>query len=450
MSRPPLPPFNETTAIEKVRLAEDGWNTRDPAKVALAYTPDSQWRNRAEFFSGREAIQAFLTRKWNRELDYRLIKELWTFAGNRIAVRFAYEYHDDSNHWFRAYGNENWEFVEDGLMRRRIASINEHPITEADRKYHWPLGRRPDDYPSLSQLWLLTFRRATSIIGRAGSFACTASPTASGRSSPQKVGVPKSESSKSLGTIMLKVAGVIRHLAEHGQPEDDMPDKKTIQPYDQPAGGWGALKALGERLVEQGIPVKGAATLLRMNQPQGFDCPGCAWPDPKHTSSFEFCENGGQGGRLGGDGEALHAGILRRAYRHASSRAGATTSSKWSGRLTHPMAYDAATDRYLPVSWDEAFATIGRHLNGLPDPNMAEFYTSGRTSNEAAFLYQLFVREYGTNNFPDCSNMCHEATSVGLPQSLGVGKGTVPARRLRQDRLHLHLRAEPRHQQSRA
>jgi len=152
VARPPLPPFNETTAIEKVRLAEDGWNTRDPAKVALAYTPDSQWRNRAEFFNGREAIQAFLTRKWNRELDYRLIKELWTFAGNRIAVRFAYEYHDDSNHWFRAYGNENWEFVEDGLMRRRIASINEHPITEADRKYHWPLGRRPDDYPSLSQL----------------------------------------------------------------------------------------------------------------------------------------------------------------------------------------------------------------------------------------------------------------------------------------------------------
>ena len=120
--------------------------------MALAYTPDSQWRNRAEFFNGREAIQAFLTRKWNRELDYRLIKELWTFAGNRIAVRFAYEYHDDSNHWFRAYGNENWEFDEDGLMRRRIASINEHPIAEADRKYHWPLGRRPDDYPSLSQL----------------------------------------------------------------------------------------------------------------------------------------------------------------------------------------------------------------------------------------------------------------------------------------------------------
>lgn len=152
MARPPLPPFDAATAVEKVRLAEDGWNTRDPAKVALAYTPDSQWRNRAEFFSGREAIQAFLTRKWNRELDYRLIKELWTFAGNRIAVRFAYEYHDDSSNWFRAYGNENWEFDEDGLMRRRIASINEHPIAEADRKYHWPLGRRPDDYPGLSQL----------------------------------------------------------------------------------------------------------------------------------------------------------------------------------------------------------------------------------------------------------------------------------------------------------
>jgi nuclear transport factor 2 (NTF2) superfamily protein len=150
VSRPPFPPFSEATAIEKVRLAEDGWNSRDPARVALAYTPDSQWRNRAEFFSGRTAIEAFLTRKWMRELDYRLIKELWTFAGNRIAVRFAYEYHDDSNNWFRAYGNENWEFDDDGLMRRRIASINEHPIAATDRKFHWPLGRRPDDHPSLS------------------------------------------------------------------------------------------------------------------------------------------------------------------------------------------------------------------------------------------------------------------------------------------------------------
>ena len=152
MSRPPLPPFTEQTAAEKVRLAEDGWNGRDPAKVALAYTPDSQWRNRAEFLQGREAIEAFLKRKWARELDYRLIKELWTFGGNRIAVRFAYEFHDDSGTWFRAYGNENWEFDADGLRRRRIASINEHPIVDADRKFHWPLGRRPDDHPGLSAL----------------------------------------------------------------------------------------------------------------------------------------------------------------------------------------------------------------------------------------------------------------------------------------------------------
>ena len=152
MSRPPLPPFTEATAIEKIRLAEDGWNSRDPAKVALAYTVDSTWRNRAEFITGRDEIVGFLTRKWKRELDYRLIKELWTFAGNRIAVRFAYEFRDDSGSWFRAYGNENWEFDADGLMRRRIASINEHPIAEADRKFHWPLGRRPDDHPGLSEL----------------------------------------------------------------------------------------------------------------------------------------------------------------------------------------------------------------------------------------------------------------------------------------------------------
>ncbi|MCJ8142225.1 nuclear transport factor 2 family protein [Ancylobacter sp. A5.8] len=149
-SRPPLPPFTEETARQKVRLAEDGWNSRDPGKVSLAYTPDSVWRNRAEFVTGREAIVAFLTRKWSRELDYRLIKELWAFTGNRIAVRFAYEYHDDSGNWFRAYGNENWEFDEDGLMRWRLASINEHPITESERRFHWPLGRRPDDHPGLS------------------------------------------------------------------------------------------------------------------------------------------------------------------------------------------------------------------------------------------------------------------------------------------------------------
>lgn len=154
MSRPPLPPFAAETAAQKARLAEDAWNSRDPALVALAYTPDSQWRNRAEFLTGRREIEAFLARKWARELDYRLIKEVWTFAGARIAVRFAYEYHDDSGNWFRAYGNENWEFDGDGLMRRRIASINEHPIGEADRKFHWPLGRRPDDHPGLSALGL--------------------------------------------------------------------------------------------------------------------------------------------------------------------------------------------------------------------------------------------------------------------------------------------------------
>jgi nuclear transport factor 2 (NTF2) superfamily protein len=150
MSRPPLPPFDRDSAIEKVRLAEDGWNSRNPAKVALAYTEDSRWRNRAEFVTGRADIEAFLTRKWAREIEYRLIKELWAFSGNRIAVRFAYEYHDDSGNWFRAYGNENWEFDDDGLMRYRHASINEHPIDPADRKYHWPLGRRPDDHPGLS------------------------------------------------------------------------------------------------------------------------------------------------------------------------------------------------------------------------------------------------------------------------------------------------------------
>jgi nuclear transport factor 2 (NTF2) superfamily protein len=150
MSRPPFPPFDEASAIEKVRLAEDGWNSRDPKRIALAYTEDSQWRNRAEFITGRAEIEAFLTRKWTRELDYRLIKELWAFTGNRIAVRFSYEFHDDSGQWFRAYGNENWEFDPDGLMRRRIASINEHVIAEAGRKFHWPLGRRPDDHPGLS------------------------------------------------------------------------------------------------------------------------------------------------------------------------------------------------------------------------------------------------------------------------------------------------------------
>ncbi len=150
--RAPLPPFTKESAIQKVRLAEDGWNTRDPEKVALAYSRDSRWRNRAEFINGRREIVAFLTRKWGRELDYRLIKELWAFEENRIAVRFAYEWHDDSSNWFRSYGNENWEFDDNGLMRLRYACINDLPIRESDRKYHWPLGRRPDDHPGLSAL----------------------------------------------------------------------------------------------------------------------------------------------------------------------------------------------------------------------------------------------------------------------------------------------------------
>lgn len=150
MSRPPLPPFDQQSAIEKVRLAEDGWNNRDVAKVAQAYSLDTRWRNRAEFVTNRAEAEAFLIRKWNRELDYRLIKEIWAFQCNRIAVRYAYEYRDDSGQWFRAYGNENWEFAEDGLMRARHASINEQPIKESQRKFHWPLGRRPDDHPGLS------------------------------------------------------------------------------------------------------------------------------------------------------------------------------------------------------------------------------------------------------------------------------------------------------------
>ena len=152
MNRPPLPPFTLETATQKVRLAEDAWNTRNPSQVAQAYTPDSHWRNRNQFLQGRESIEAFLTLKWQRELDYRLIKELWAFRGNRIAVRFAYEWHDDSGQWYRSYGNENWEFEASGLMSRRIASINDAPIADEARKYHWPHGRRPDGHPSLSDL----------------------------------------------------------------------------------------------------------------------------------------------------------------------------------------------------------------------------------------------------------------------------------------------------------
>ena len=152
MSRPPVSPFTLETAAQKARMAEDAWNSRDPEKVSLAYTPDSVWRNRGEFLTGREAIVAFLARKWARELDYRLIKEVWAHDGKRIAVRFAYEWRDDSGNWFRSYGNENWEFDDAGLMARRIASINDRPIAEGERKFHWPLGRRPDDHPSLSDL----------------------------------------------------------------------------------------------------------------------------------------------------------------------------------------------------------------------------------------------------------------------------------------------------------
>ena len=153
-SRPPLPPFTRETAIQKAGMAEDAWNSRDPERVSLAYTVDSTWRNRAEFLSGRPAIVQFLQRKWAKELDYRLIKELWACADNRIAVRFAYEWHDDSGHWYRSYGNENWEFNAQGFMQRRYASINDLPIAQTERKFHWPLGRRPDDHAGLSELGL--------------------------------------------------------------------------------------------------------------------------------------------------------------------------------------------------------------------------------------------------------------------------------------------------------
>lgn len=152
--KPPLPPFTRETAIQKIRMAEDGWNSHDPQRVSLVYTPDSQWRNRAEFPKGRAQIVEFLTRKWQKELDYRLIKELWAFDGNRIAVRFAYEWHDDAGNWFRSYGNENWQFTPQGLMELRYASINDLPIKESERKFHWPLGRRPDEHASLSELGL--------------------------------------------------------------------------------------------------------------------------------------------------------------------------------------------------------------------------------------------------------------------------------------------------------
>jgi len=153
-NKPPLPPYTPASAAQKVRLAEDAWNTRDPDRVVLVYTEDTRWRNRAEFPVGREQVRQFLQRKWARELDYRLIKQLWSCDGNRIAVRFAYEWHDDSEHWYRSYGNENWEFTDQGYMARRYASINDLPIAPSERKFFWPLGRRPDDHPGLSELGL--------------------------------------------------------------------------------------------------------------------------------------------------------------------------------------------------------------------------------------------------------------------------------------------------------
>jgi molybdopterin-dependent oxidoreductase alpha subunit len=209
----------------------------------------------------------------------------------------------------------------------------------------------------------------------------------------------------------------------------DIPDHKpaappVFAPYNPPAGGWGALRATAKALRDQSVELKGSRALLSMNQPEGFDCPGCAWPDPRHTSSFEFCENGAKAVTW----ELTKRRVTPEFFAARTVRELEQESDHWleeQGRLTEPMRYDAATDHYVPFGWDEAFALIGRELNALHDPNEAEFYTSGRTSNEAAFMYQLFARRFGTNNFPDCSNMCHEPTSVGLPESIGIGKGTV-------------------------
>ena len=200
--------------------------------------------------------------------------------------------------------------------------------------------------------------------------------------------------------------------------------KPTFAPYSPPAGGWGALRATARALREQSVVVTGSRALLSMNQPAGFDCPGCAWPDARHTSSFEFCENGAKAVSF----ELTKRQVTREFFATHTVRGLERESDHWleeQGRLTEPMRYEPETDHYVPIDWDDAFALIGRELNALKDPNEAEFYTSGRSSNEAAFMYQLFVRRFGTNNFPDCSNMCHEPTSVGLPESIGIGKGTV-------------------------
>ena len=200
--------------------------------------------------------------------------------------------------------------------------------------------------------------------------------------------------------------------------------KKTIQPFDGPAGGWPALRSSAKHLFEQDIPLHGAKTLLSANQPDGFDCPGCAWPDRDHTSTFEFCENGAKAVAAE---STRHRATPELFAQHTVAEL-ARYSDHWlenQGRLTHPMRWDAASDRYLPIAWDDAFACIAAHLNALPSPDNAIFYTSGRTSNEAAFLYQLFVREYGTNNLPDCSNMCHEPSGIAMKAQIGTGKGTV-------------------------
>src|SRR5882757_6268891 len=210
--------------------------------------------------------------------------------------------------------------------------------------------------------------------------------------------------------------------------EEDAPatagELPLFEPYESPAGGWGALQATAEALREQSVVLKDGRALLSVNQPDGFDCPGCAWPDPKHTSSFEFCENGAKAVAF----ELTSRRVTRDFLAATTFRELEQHSDYWleeQGRLTEPMRYDADSDHYVPIAWDEAFALIGHKLRALDTPDHAEFYTSGRTSNEAAFLYQLFVRRFGTNNFPDCSNMCHEPTSVGLPESIGIGKGTV-------------------------
>ena len=213
-------------------------------------------------------------------------------------------------------------------------------------------------------------------------------------------------------------------LSEATPPGERDDDTLIFEQYSAPAGGWGALRATAQALREQSVALKGSRALLSMNQPDGFDCPGCAWPDPEHTSSFEFCENGAKAVAF----ELTKRRVTREFFAAHSVRELELQSDHWleeQGRLVEPMRYDAATDHYVPVDWRDAFAIISRELNTLNDPNEAEFYTSGRTSNEAAFIYQLFVRRFGTNNFPDCSNMCHEPTSVGLPESIGIGKGTV-------------------------